>query len=377
VKRAARGVTGAAPSKALVARMRQALLDWYQKSARDLPWRRTADPYAIWVAEIMLQQTRVETVLPYYARFLERFPDVRALADAPVDDVLARWSGLGYYRRARLLHQGASFVRDRHGARVPANADALREIPGVGAYTAGAIASQAFGLAEALVDGNVARVLARVFAIDDDVKRGSGQARTWELARLLVVGERPGTLNNALMELGATLCVPQKPRCDVCPIAKDCAARAQGRQSELPVASEKTKQPIVRQAAAVIAHDERFVVGRVAGDGLFGGLWEPPRFDATALPKLTEALSEALGQTPSIASKSVGTVRHVLTHRVLEVRVLVGTVDRAPRKLTPLAGYDALEMIDAQSLYERGVSTLARRVIDTAAKRRRASDHES
>jgi A/G-specific adenine glycosylase len=159
-------------------KLRTKLLAWYDANARDLPWRRTRDAYAIWLAEVMLQQTRVETVRPYYAKFLERWPTARALADASLDDVLAAWSGLGYYRRARLLHRGAEHVRDAHGGSIPADVEAIRAIPGVGAYTTGAIASQAFELPAALVDGNVARVLSRLYAIETDVKKGKGLART-------------------------------------------------------------------------------------------------------------------------------------------------------------------------------------------------------
>src|SRR4051812_16418949 len=238
----------AAPAQ--VARLQETLLSWYAVCRRDLPWRRTRDPYAIWVSEIMLQQTRVETVIPYYERFLTRFPTAMALAEAPPDDVLAAWSGLGYYRRARLLLDGARVVAGKGGI-VPGDRVALLEVPGVGKYTAGAIASIAFGEPVGLVDGNVARVLARVFAIDEDMrKRGM---RTAEVVADAIVAKRdPGAWNQALMELGATICTPRSPSCERCPIASRCRALRENRVAHLPVLSEK-KAPVAKRVQAVVA----------------------------------------------------------------------------------------------------------------------------
>nr|MDQ3035848.1 A/G-specific adenine glycosylase [Myxococcota bacterium] len=215
---------------------RAALLRWYDASARDLPWRRTRDPYAIWVSEIMLQQTRVPTALRYYDRFLARFPDAHALAAASEDDVLSMWSGLGYYRRARLLHRGVREVVARYDGRVPEDAEARRALPGIGRYTAGAIGSIAFDREEALVDGNVARVLARLRGIDTPLGRADTESRLWSEAESLVRGPRPGALNQSLMELGATICTPSSPRCEHCPVAASCVARATDRTGELPIA---------------------------------------------------------------------------------------------------------------------------------------------
>ena len=201
-----------------MASLQQELLRWYDRSARDLPWRRTRDPYAVWVSEIMLQQTRVETVIPYYERFLARFPSARVLAEADEDAVLSHWSGLGYYRRARLLHSGVQEVVARYGGEVPEDADARRRLPGVGRYTAGAIGSIAFDKAEPVVDGNVTRVLARLFRIDTPVGSATTTKRLWREAAELVPEQRPGDFNQALMELGATLCTPKKPLCDACPV---------------------------------------------------------------------------------------------------------------------------------------------------------------
>ena len=201
---------------------RRLLIDWYNEHRRDLPWRRTGDPYAIWVSESMLQLTLVDSVIPYYERFLTRFPDIHSLASADADDVLRLWAGRGYYSRARNLQKAARVVCDRHGGTLPDSAEALRELPGIGRYTAGAVASIAFDRPEPIVDGNVARVLARLHEIREDLKSPDTQRRLWDEAATLARGPRPGDLNQALMELGATLCTPKNPRCPVCPLRRRC-----------------------------------------------------------------------------------------------------------------------------------------------------------
>lgn len=342
--------------------IRRALLAWYDENARDLPWRRTRDPYAIWVAEVMLQQTRVETVIPYWERFLARWPDARKLADSKLDDVLAAWSGLGYYRRARLLHQGAQHVAETHGGEIPADVEAIRAIPGVGAYTTGAIASQAFDLPAALVDGNVARVAARLFAIEDDVKKGKGLAQAWKHAEALVVGERPGALNNALMELGATVCVPREPRCLLCPVRKHCVARKEGRERELPVATEKAARPRIREIAAVLSLGDELVLVRRVKDGLFGGMWEPPRVAQTDRHAARAELEATLGVKVRFDDRPARKVEHVLTHRHLDIDVFTGKVDRAPTAVAS-STWDAVEVVRPTELSRRGVSTLARKLL--------------
>ncbi len=261
-----------------------ALAAWFDATSRDLPWRRERAPYAVWLSEVMLQQTRVDTVVPYFQRFLARFPDVRALAAAPLDDVLHLWSGLGYYRRARQLHATAREVTERHGGVFPAEAPALRALPGIGAYTAGAIASIAYGRREPLVDGNVARVLARLEGIGEPIKSPSAVRRVWAIAARLLPDEQPGRFNEALMELGAMVCTPRDPRCDACPVSRFCAARAAGRERELPVVARKAAVPVVPAVAAVlVAPDGRILFARRREGGLFGGLWEPPMVEGFRL----------------------------------------------------------------------------------------------
>jgi A/G-specific adenine glycosylase len=312
------------------AALRARLLAWYRAHRRDLPWRRTRDPYAIWISEAMLQQTRVETVIPYWQRFLDRFPDVRALATADADDVIELWAGLGYYSRARNLQRAARVVMERHGGRLPDDVEALRELPGVGRYTAGALASIAFDRAAPIVDGNVARVLARLFAIDADVRSRAVQDRLWSEAEGLAQGEEPGALNQGLMELGATVCTPRAPRCEDCPWTTDCAARAQGRAESLPLRSRPAPVRRIEAVAGLLERHERVLAVQRPQRGLLGGLWELPGGElANGEPParaLARALREGLGLGISDA-EPVGTVEHAFTHRLLRLHVYRARAD--------------------------------------------------
>ncbi|HSH46905.1 MAG TPA: A/G-specific adenine glycosylase [Longimicrobiales bacterium] len=252
--------------------LQSALLAHYDATRRAMPWRDTSDPYAIWVSEVMLQQTRVETVIPYWERWMERFPTVGHLAEADVDDVLRHWQGLGYYSRARNLHKAARMVRERHDGRVPGDADGLRGLPGIGEYTAGAVASIAFGQPVPAVDGNVRRVLARVRDLSDPTPAGLREA-----AGALVPDDRPGDFNQALMELGATLCTPRSPDCGVCPIAEWCRARALGVQEERPRPGKRKPVPEEGVETVVLVRpDGALLLARRPEDGLLGGMWEFP-----------------------------------------------------------------------------------------------------
>lgn len=309
--------------------IRQKLLGWYDGAARNLPWRQTRDPYAIWVSEVMLQQTRVETVIPYYRRFLESFPTPSALAAAEEDAVLSHWSGLGYYRRARLLHAGVREVVAQYGGAVPEDADARRALPGVGRYTAGAIGSIAFDKEEPIVDGNVTRVLARLFRIDTPVGTSATSNRLWNEAARLVPGARPGAFNQALMELGATVCTPKQPRCEACPIATDCKAYEAGEVESLPVRRVR-KGPTEMKLAAVVATRGRgsdLLLWLVRSEqNLFGGLWGLPMVAREALDEsdAREALREA-GISARLDAEPKGRVEHVLTHRRLHVELFRAT----------------------------------------------------
>jgi A/G-specific adenine glycosylase len=345
-------------------RLHKSLLDWYGRARRDLPWRRVRDPYAIWVSETMLQQTRVQTAIPYYERFMREMPTLRSLAEAPEERVLALWSGLGYYRRARMLHAAAKQVAEGHGGRIPEEAGELLRLKGVGRYTAGAIASIAFGKRAALVDGNVARVLSRLFAIDEDVKSTRGVAALWRVAEELVEDvDDPGGWNQALMELGATVCSPREPSCGDCPVRGDCLARERGIAGSLPRTSRRARPISVRRAAIVLASRTRVLLARRRRDVLFGGLWEPP----SGTPDVASVAS-LLG-IDAHALQSTGEVTHLLTHRRMHIEVARGELPRRRNWAVPGAEYDAIESVALTELGEetpRGVSSLARKVLIVA-----------
>ncbi len=340
----------------------QKLGAWFDEKRRDLPWRRTKDPYAIWLSEVMLQQTRVKTVEDYYPRFLANYPTVESLARADLGDVLRAWSGLGYYRRARALYSGAREVVDRYGGKLPDDVAALRSISGIGPYTAGAIASIAFGKHEPLVDGNVARVLARIFALRCDIRTPAGSKRIWSLARELVPSERPGRHNEALMELGATVCLPGEPRCGVCPVSTLCRARARGLASALPIAKKKRPPREVDLWALVSRQGSRVLLGRRKMGGLFGGLWEPPMLEVER-GKTAQAMMEALLGIGSLELSVVGEQTHVLTHRKLRITIATAEITGGPSEGAGSRVYDRLEWCTASDLGRLGMSSLAKKVL--------------
>jgi A/G-specific adenine glycosylase len=336
------------------------LVAWYRAHRRDLPWRRTRDPYAIWVSEIMLQQTRVAAATPYWERWMARFPTVRALADAPLDDVLAAWAGLGYYSRARNLHRGARHVVDALGGTLPRTAAALVAIPGIGRYTAGAIASIAFGEATPLVDGNVLRLFARLRGIEDDVKGAAAQRAIWALAAAEVPADAPGDFNQGLMELGALICTPTpRPACDACPLAAGCAARAAGRQAALPVRGKPAPaaaRPALRHVAAWIERRGKVLVARRPAAGLYGGLWELPHAPDRA------ALVAAFGGRLRLADAPRARHRQLLSHRRLEVELWPATL-AGPAPAT-LPTHDRIRWHPRAELSTLAVSTATRAVIE-------------
>lgn len=301
-----------------------ALLVWFEERQRDLPWRRTRDPYAIWVAEVMLQQTQVATVRPYYQRFLERFPTVQALAEAELDAVLALWQGLGYYARARNLHQAARIVVARYGGEIPADYKALRALPGVGEYTATALLSIAFGQDYAVLDGNVRRVLCRLldYAEGFTSARAQRALRAWGEA-LLPKGQA-GAYNQAMMDLGATVCLPREPLCGECPLQPYCLARERGVERERPVPLRRGPHRERSFVAAYIVRGERLLFVRRRPKGLLGGLWELPNVepqpgeaDQAALMRLLETL---FGEAGEIGER-LGKIRHTYSHFTASVRV--------------------------------------------------------
>jgi A/G-specific adenine glycosylase len=308
--------------------LRSVLLRWYDSNRRDLPWRRTRDSYHIWVSEIMLQQTRVAAVLEHYRAFLERFPTVEALADAPLSDVLAAWSGLGYYRRARALHQAARTVVAEHSGELPSDLVTLRSLNGIGRYTSAAIASIAFGIPAAVVDGNVERVLGRLFG-----KPLAGE-QTWTAAQDLLAPTRPGDWNQAMMELGAIVCLPVTPKCGECPLCKSCQA---------PGAPSTRKEPtrIKRQLTYGLAtrRNSVFLVQRASTESLMAGMWELPQLETTATGEL------------------IARVKHSITISDFDVQVL---------RLKPPPKSAGGQWVEIRTVLELPLTGLTRKVLRAA-----------
>jgi A/G-specific adenine glycosylase len=309
-------------------RVVEKLAAWFSRNKRPMPWRNTRDPYRIWLSEIMLQQTQVATVIPYYEKFVARFPTVNDLARAPLDDVLKLWAGLGYYSRARNLHRGAQAIAGRFSGTMPDTLETIREIPGIGPYTAGAVLSIAYSRPVALVDGNVARVFSRMRMLGGDWRQNPAKDELWKIAGELVsrCGEvNPGDLNQALMELGATVCTPRAPECSRCPVSTHCAAFKHKKQDAFPQIAKKAAVPVWKLRAWIVRDSRgRMLFAQREPDGLFGGLWEVPTERCTvgsAHPKNLPHRKNG-GQSPPY--KLLGRVKHTLSHRELRIDVVEG-----------------------------------------------------
>lgn len=324
------------------------LIAWQRIHGRhDLPWQNTRDAYRIWLSEIMLQQTQVSTVIPYYARFLERFPSVTALADAPLDDVMALWAGLGYYSRARNLHRCAQAVAYEHGGAFPQTVDELAELPGIGRSTAAAIASFAFSARATILDGNVKRVLARVFGVEGFTGEKRVENALWTLAEsLLPDAAKPDEVTaytQGLMDLGATLCVRGKPDCARCPFMADCVAKVEGRQRELPAARPKKTVPTRKTWMLVLKDGDSVLLEKRPPTGIWGGLWSlPEAADETALA----TLAQRFGGDESL--QRLAPLTHTFTHFKLDIEPRIGVARGAPLEAmnvetvwAPLARIDA------------------------------------
>jgi A/G-specific adenine glycosylase len=302
------------------------LLAWHASHGRhDLPWQRQlheeGSAYRVWVSEIMLQQTQVSTVVPYFERFMQRFPTVRALADAPADEVLHLWTGLGYYARARNLHRAAQFIRDRHGGKFPESLETVMELPGVGRSTAGAILAISAGARHSILDGNVKRVLARFYAIDGAPDDRATLARLWELADDNTPVDEVATYTQAIMDLGATVCTRANPRCDFCPIALDCRARIEGRQRALPAGKRRRAERGRKTAVMLVARRASSVLlVQRPPSGIWGGLWCLPAFDHRDAAE-AYAADTLTGATLAIAS--LPAIEHSFTHFDLTITPVV------------------------------------------------------
>jgi len=348
----------APPGADSVRAIRRSLLAWYRKHHRVLPWRptpalahgreavgvRVANPYHVLVSEAMLQQTQVATVVPYFERFIAAFPTLQALAEADEQAVLALWQGLGYYRRARHLHAAARMCVERFDGRVPNTVDELFELPGVGRYAAGAIASIAHGVRAPILDGNVARVLARMFAIDTPIDATTTRNQLWGLAEALVPQKHPGDFNQAMMELGATVCTPRDAKCMFCPVRGRCAAFASGRVDELPTASKRKAPKAVTHRVVGVERNGKYLFERRSDGGLWSAMWQHPTNESLADASLAEWISSRFGLTVDEPT-ALGHFTHPTTHRTIRFEVAVART-RGGRLRPNVATWRSLEALD-------------------------------
>jgi A/G-specific adenine glycosylase len=314
-----------------ITEFQQDLLSWFEKEQRDLPWRKNSDPYRVWVSEIMLQQTRVDTVIPFYNRFMDWFPTIEDFADADEEKVLKSWEGLGYYSRVRNLHSAAKEVREAYGGIVPDKPEEISKLKGVGPYTAGAILSIAYGKAEPAVDGNVMRVLSRILKIKEDIAKPKTRILFERAVRGLIDHDHPSFFNQALMELGALICTPGTPACLLCPVRSHCQAFQEGIQSELPIKIKKKKTRNVPLVAAVLTNEKgEFLIHKRPSEGLLANMWEFPNFEIhTELMTKREYFAEEfrkLFEAVADIGELVAEIDHVFSHLVWKIDAFKGTV---------------------------------------------------
>ena len=351
-----------------MSRLSSRLLNWYRNNKRTLPWRGSPDPYAVWVSEIMLQQTRVETVIPYFQKWMRLFPNIRALANASEHGVLNTWEGLGYYSRARNLHKAAKIVADQYDGVLPRDLDALRKLPGIGRYTLGAIASIAFGMDVPALDGNIKRVYARLFDISEPVDSTVGEKNLWQLADKQLPKGQAGDYNQALMDLGATICLPKNPRCLICPLMKICKARVNGTQNQRPVMSPKKIVPEYIHAAGVIVSRARVLLAQRPSKGLLAGMWEFPngRVNGDPAKGLAKALKTGynLKLQANRNKKVLTTVQHAYSHFKVKVHAFQCDLQSMPPN-------GSLKWVPLKELDDYPMGRIDRQIANMIAKIRR------
>ncbi len=357
--------------------LRRRLRCWFEHHQRPMPWRNSTDPYRIWLSEVMLQQTQVSTVEPYYRRFLENFPDIQALAAAPMEEVLKLWAGLGYYRRAHSLHQAAQRIASIYHGKFPSTYSDILQLPGIGRYTAGAIASIAFGQSVAVLDGNVMRVLSRLLAISADITRPQTQKRLWAIAEALVPQKKPGDFNQAMMELGATVCTPVNPKCSLCPLGKLCLAQRKNLQHQLPVKTRSVAKPRLQLAVVIIKSQQGWLLARRKAGGPWAHLWE---FPAWELPQPTAAaVCHQLFAITGLhlkPNRCPGKVIHQLTHRRMEYTVFFSHTPSAASmqiRTTAITSYDAIRWI--KDMKTVPVARITEKIISTLPARIKPAHH--
>ncbi|HPF20281.1 MAG TPA: A/G-specific adenine glycosylase [Syntrophomonas sp.] len=331
------------------------LLSWYDQEKRDLPWRRCRDPYAIWISEIMLQQTRVETVRDYYRRWMERFPDIKSLAQADVDTVLKMWEGLGYYTRARNLHKAARLMVEASDGNFPSSYLEILALPGIGSYTAGAVASIAFDQPTPAVDGNVLRVMSRLFALPD-IARPDVQAAIKKEVAEGFPDQRAGDYTQALMELGALVCVPRRPLCERCPLTGLCQAFAQNAQGLWPLVKEKKPGREVKRLVAVIRQGDAILLHRRQPTGLLAGLWEFPGVEGSRKQELAVRFAEEFGMQLKVGQHVLDAI-HVFTHLQWQMKVyeatLVGDADLSGQPDFKWVRIDEIEQLAIPTAFQK------------------------
>ncbi len=340
------------------------LLAWYAESGRDLPWRGTRDPYRVWLSEIMLQQTTVAAVIPYYERFLEAFPDIEALAAAPVEAVIEQWAGLGYYRRAHNLHAAAKQVVEDYGGRFPDTLEAILALPGIGRSTAGAILSIAFDRPAPVLDGNVRRVLCRLFALREPPRSRSAEKKLWRWAERLTPPDRPHDYAQAIMDLGATVCLPGQPLCDACPLAGICRGYALDLVHLLPVRQQTRKVPTVRRVVLAVQKGGRLLVRRRPLDGMLAGLWELPEAELVDEEPTDQAARRLARSFGAHNPQRVGQVRHAYSHFRLELELWRATTEEASGGGEGAYRWVPLEALDETPLH--GAHKKAFKLLDSA-----------
>ncbi|HSO11783.1 MAG TPA: A/G-specific adenine glycosylase [Anaerolineales bacterium] len=342
------------------------LLNWYHKNKRILPWRGHSDAYAVWISEIMLQQTRVEAVIPYFGKWMHLFPTVQALAEASGQEVLNVWEGLGYYSRARNLHKAAKIVMKEYGGRLPSEPAELVKLPGIGRYTAGAITSIAFGMNEPALDGNLKRVYARLFDVAEPVDSSKGEKLLWDVAQKNLPGGKAGDFNQALMDLGATICIPKNPRCLICPLMEICKARENGTVDLRPAKKPKKVAPHYMHAAGVIIKKGKVLLAQRPSNGLLGGMWEFPngRVGGDPARELFKALK--LGYSLKVRRKeAMGVIQHAYTHFKV-------TVHAFRCECSSMTNQQNLEWVSLKKLDDYPMGKVDRQIAGMIRQRKRA-----
>lgn len=338
------------------------LLNWYNKNKRTLPWRDHPDAYAVWISEIMLQQTRVEAVIPYFEKWMRLFPTVQALANASEQDVLNAWEGLGYYSRARNLHKAAKIVAGEYGGKLPNDMDALLKLPGIGRYTAGAIASLVFGMDEPALDGNLKRVYARLFDVVVPVDSLKGEKLLWDIARENLPKGKAGDFNQALMDLGAMVCIPRTPRCLLCPVMEICKARENGTQGLRPVKKAKKAVPHYAHAAGVIVRSGKVLLAQRPSKGLLGGMWEFPNGRVSGDPAKELVKVLRTGYNLKVQRKdAMGFVQHAYTHFKVTVHAFRCELKSIPNK--------NMKWVSLKKLSEMPMGKVDRQIADMLTKK--------